>query len=316
MVNLDHLMSISNYPNLFSGEDKDAIKELAEMYPDLFSSANDSIGLIKTDGGVSQYGLKVNIPTGVEQYEYFDGHLGNNVLFKYLNKYKFLYFKNGVMTKEVVSFEGPPLIDPTIDALCQLATEVTDNNDTSSLREVLKILEPDEFGDYEISTADISRVDKSIRIGLIKKSTSIPEEVLKLYGTRSNTKIYQNIQGVSQLVDTLIVDDENNLVEIILEFDSTGLVKEIGYALSSEFMKDAPEGTTSQDNFPVYLERHQSHNNAVATISSKTKEWYWLSDTWYNEISVWEQQPKAVHGATIITAGHDGTKLELVYGLD
>ena len=62
MVNLDHLMSISNYPNLFSGEDKDAIKELAEMYPDLFSSANDSIGLIKTDGGVSQYGLKVNIP--------------------------------------------------------------------------------------------------------------------------------------------------------------------------------------------------------------------------------------------------------------
>ena len=273
MVNLDHLMSISNYPNLFSGEDKDAIKELAEMYPDLFSSANDSIGLIKTDGGVSQYGLKVNIPTGVEQYEYFDGHLGNNVLFKYLNKYKFLYFKNGVMTKEVVSFEGPPLIDPTIDALCQLATEVTGNTDTSSLREVLKILEPDEFGDYEISTADISRVDKSIRIGLIKKSTSIPEEVLKLYGTRSNTKIYQNIQGVSQLVDTLIVDDENNLVEIILEFDSTGLVKEIGYALSSEFMKDAPEGTTSQDNFPVYLERHQSHNNAVATISSKTKEW-------------------------------------------
>ena len=84
------------------------------------------------------------------------------------------------------------------------------------MREVLKILEPDEFGDYEISTADISRVDKSIRIGLIKKSTSIPEEVLKLYGTRSNTKIYQNIQGVSQLVDTLIVDDENNLVEIIL----------------------------------------------------------------------------------------------------
>ena len=220
------------------------------------------------------------------------------------------------MTKEVVSFEGPPLIDPTIDALCQLATEVTGNNDTSSLREVLKILEPDEFGDYEISTADISRVDKSIRIGLIKKSTSIPEDVLKLYGTRSNTKIYQNIQGVSQLVDTLIVDDENNLVEIIFEFDSTGLVKEIGYALSSEFMKDAPEGTTSQDNFPVYLERHQSHNNAVATISSKTKEWYWLSDTWYNEISVWEQQPKAVHGATIITAGHDGTKLELVYGLD
>jgi len=41
-----------------------------------------------------------------------------------------------------------------------------------------------------------------------------------------------------------------------------------------------------------------------------------MSEEWEKEIVLWEQQPKAVHGATIITAGHDGTKLELVYGLD
>ena len=150
--------------------------------------------------------------------------------------------------------------------LCQLATEVTGNTDTSSLREVLEILEPDELGDYEISTANISMIDKSIRIGLLKESTSISEDILKLYGTRSNTKTYQNIEGVSTLVDTLI-DNNNNLVEMIIEFNSTGLVKEIGYALSTSFALDAPEGTTAQDNFQVYLERHESHKTSVNDIS-------------------------------------------------
>ena len=316
MVNLDHLTSISTYPNLFNSTDVDAIRELSEIYPDVVSSAHDSIGLIKSDKDTPKYGFKLSIPTGIEDYEYFNGNLGKNVLFKHLNKYKFLYFNNNVMTNEILSFESPPLIDPSIDALCQLATEVTGNTDTSSLREVLKMLEPDEFGDYEISTADISVINKSIRIGLHKTSCSISEEVLKYYGTRSNTKTYQNIEGVSSLVDNLIVDSDNNLVEIVIEFNSTGLVKEIGYALSTRFSYDAPEGSTPQDNFGVYLDRHESHKTSVSNISSSVKNWYWMSEEWEKEIVLWEQQPKAVHGATIITAGHDGTKLELVYGLD
>ncbi len=314
MVNLEHLSSISKYPNLFNSADVDAIRELSEIYPEIISSAHDSIGLIKSEGEVSKYGFKYSIPTGIDQYEYFDGHLGNNVLFKYMNKYKFLYFKNNVMTNEILSFESPALIDPSIDALCQLAAEVTGNTDTSSLREVLKMLEPDDF-DYEISTADISVVDKSIRIGLLKESTSISEDVLKLYGIRSNTKTYQNIQGVSKLVDELVLDSDSD-VEIVIEFNSTGLVKEIGYALSTTFSYDAPEGTTAQDNFGVYLERHESHKTSVSNISTSATNWYWMSEEWQKEIISWEEQPKAVHGATIITAGHDGTKLELVYGLD
>ena len=309
MVNLEHLSSISKYPNLFNSADVDAIRELSEIYPEIISSAHDSIGLIKSEGEVSKYGFKYSIPTGIDQYEYFDGHLGNNVLFKYMNKYKFLYFKNNVMTNEILSFESPALIDPSIDALCQLAAEVTGNTDTSSLREVLKMLEPDDF-DYEISTADISVVDKSIRIGLLKESTSISEDVLKLYGIRSNTKTYQNIQGVSKLVDELVLDSDSD-VEIVIEFNSTGLVKEIGYALSTTFSYDAPEGTTAQDNFGVYLERHESHKTSVSNIPTSATNWYWMSEEWQKEIISWEEQPKAVHGATIITAGHDGTKLEL-----
>ena len=83
MVNLEHLSSISKYPNLFNSADVDAIRELSEIYPEIISSAHDSIGLIKSEGEVSKYGFKYSIPTGIEQYEYFDGRLGNNVLFKY-----------------------------------------------------------------------------------------------------------------------------------------------------------------------------------------------------------------------------------------
>ena len=41
-----------------------------------------------------------------------------------------------------------------------------------------------------------------------------------------------------------------------------------------------------------------------------------MPDSWVDEISTWEQLPSAVHGATIITASSEGTKTELVYGLD
>ena len=90
MVNLDHLTSISTYPNLFNSTDVDAIRELSEIYPDVVSSAHDSIGLIKSDKDTPKYGFKLSIPTGIEDYEYFNGNLGKNVLFKHLNKYKFL----------------------------------------------------------------------------------------------------------------------------------------------------------------------------------------------------------------------------------
>ena len=56
MVNLT---SISTYPNLFNSTDVDAIKELADMYPDV---ANDSIGIIKSDKNTHKYGFKVTDP--------------------------------------------------------------------------------------------------------------------------------------------------------------------------------------------------------------------------------------------------------------
>ena len=73
MVDIENLTNISNsgqYPNLFNSTDVDAVKSIVEMYPDLFSVANDSIGLIKSDKDTPKYGFKVTVPTGIEQYEY------------------------------------------------------------------------------------------------------------------------------------------------------------------------------------------------------------------------------------------------------
>tara|TARA_B100000674_G_scaffold246723_1_gene203301 strand:- start:45 stop:1004 length:960 start_codon:yes stop_codon:yes gene_type:complete len=319
MVDIENLINISNsgqYPMLFNSEDIEAVKSIMETYPDLFSiSMNQGIGLIKNESDATKYGFKFQIPTGIEQYQYFDGHIGNNVLFKYLNKYKFLYFQNGVMVEEILSFEPPALFDPSIKGLCQLATEATGNTDTSSLKELLELFDAD-IENYGISSASISRINKNIRIGLIKTDMNISEDILKYLGTRSNTKTYINIKGVTDCVDELAVDQENNLIEIVIEFNETGLVKNLGYSLSTQFSKGAPEGTTPQDNWVTYSQRHESHNSSIKAISSNAKTFLWMPDSWANEISTWEQLPSAVHGATIITANSEGTKTELVYGLD
>jgi len=319
MVDIENLTNISNsgqYPTLFNSEDIEAVKSIVEIYPDLFSvGMNQGMGLIKSESDTTKYGFKFQVPTGIEQYQYFDGHIGNNVLFKYLNKYKFLYFKDGVMIEELLSFDPPALFAPSIEGLCQLATEATGNTDTSSLKELLELFDAD-IENYSISSANVSRINKKIRIGLIKNDMNISEDILKYLGTRSNTKTYINIKGITDCVDELAVDQENNLIEIIIEFNETGLVKNLGYALSTQFAKDAPEGTTAQDNWVTYTQRHESHNSSIASISSNAKTFLWMPDSWADEISTWEQLPSAVHGATIITASSEGTKTELVYGLD
>ena len=167
---------------------------------------------------------------------------------------------------------------------------------------------------YAIHTADISRINKTIRIALFKTEKSLSEDVLKYMGTRSNTKAYINMKGLSDCVEVLY-DSQGNLIEIVLEFNESGLVKNIGYALGTWFKKDAPDGTTPQDNWKAYSERRESHNNSVSSIASSASAFTWFPEAWIDEISTWETIDTAVHGATIVTANADGTKSELIYGL-
>ena len=168
---------------------------------------------------------------------------------------------------------------------------------------------------YAIHTADISRLNKTIIVELFKADGNLSEEVLKYMATISNTKTYINIKGLSDCVEVLADDQDNNLIEIVVEFNESGLVKNIGYALGTHYKKDAPEGTTSYDNLTAYGERRASHETSVSNIASSASTFTWFPETWIDEISTWETIDTAVHGATIVTASSEGTKSELIYGL-
>ena len=161
-----------------------------------------------------------------------------------------------------------------------------------------------------------SKINQSIRIGLDKKSTvSVSDEVFKYIGTRSNTKAYQNIQGLTYSVDNLLDDWEKNSVQMYIEFNATGLVKSLGYGIYPRWKKDATHNTTEHDNFVKYSERHESHMDSVATISSESKTRNWLSSDWVDEISNWENEPKAIFAALVVTADAEGISSELAYGI-
>tara|TARA_B100000519_G_C14248400_1_gene441071 strand:+ start:1672 stop:2631 length:960 start_codon:yes stop_codon:yes gene_type:complete len=318
MVDIEKLTSIANtgkYPNLCSLTDVEAVKSIMEIYPDLFSSTySQGVHINRSESKTTEYGFRFQIPTGITQYQYFDGHIGESVLFQSLLQWKSCYFVNDIMTHEVLYFEDPPLFAPTIDALCNLAAETTGNTDTSSLKGLLELFNAD-IENYAIHTADISRLNKTIRIALFKTDRNLSEDVLKYMGTRSNTKTYINIKGLSDCVEVLADDQDNNLIEIVVEFNESGLVKNIGYALGTHYKKDAPEGTTPYDNLTAYNERRTSHETSVSNIASSASAFTWFPETWIDEISTWETIDTAVHGATIVTASSEGTKSELIYGL-
>ena len=309
MVDLDNLTSISNsgkFPNLLNSADVDAVKQIIEVYPDLFADDYNNGCGIRKSSNVTKYGFRKPVPTGVSQYQYFDGSIGESKLFPYLQNFKFLYFENSVMVEEVLSFEPIPLFAPTIESICQLALETTGNNNL--LRGLLDILDNVD-GDYEVTTINISKINKHMKIGLVKSPTSrMSDEVYKYLGTRSNTKIYQSCSGLVNRIEDYIYDgSEVYLPEMVIECNENGLLKQLGYSLSTHFMKDAPEGTSPNDNITLWTERHESHNASVAGIAS-------IAD-WTEELSTWEQNPNAVFGATIMTATADGISNEYIYGL-
>ena len=322
MVDLDNLVTIANsgkYPNLFNSSDVDNIRGIVDVYSDIASNNFDNgCAISNSTKKGNRYGFRYEIPTGISQYQFFDGSIADNKVFSYLKGFKAVYFQNSVFDFEIVDFEPIPLFSATIDAICELATEVTGNSDTTSLRGLLDVLEniTSEEHDYEITSMIFSKINQSIRIGLDKKSTvSVSDELFKYIGTRSNTKVYQNIQGLTYSLDDILDDWEKNSVQMYIEFNSTGLVKSLGYGIYPRWKKDAVHGTTAHDNFATYTERNQSHKDSVVTITSESKTRSWLSTEWVDEISNWENEPKAIFAALVVTADAEGISSELTYGV-
>ena len=135
MVDLDNLVTIANsgkHPILFNSSDADNVRSIVETYPDVFSGDFDNgTAIVKSPSSDAKYGFRFRVPTGISQYELFDGTLLDSKIFPYLKEFKCLFFQNGVFNFELVDLEPVPLFAPTIDALCKLATEITGNTDTS-----------------------------------------------------------------------------------------------------------------------------------------------------------------------------------------
>ena len=322
MVDLDNLVTIANsgkHPILFNSSDADNVRSIVETYPDVFSGDFDNgTAIVKSPSSDAKYGFRFRVPTGISQYELFDGTLLDSKIFPYLKEFKCLFFQNGVFNFELVDLEPVPLFAPTIDALCKLATEITGNTDTSSLKGLLELLEniTSEEHDYEVTTLTFSKLDKTIRIGLDKVSSiSVSEDIFKYIGTRSNTKVYANIQGLTYSMDNLLDDYQTNSIQMYIEFNSTGLVKNLGYGIYPKWKKDEPERSSAQDNFPAYTEYQQSHRNSVANITNESKTRNWIPVEWADELSVWEDTPKAIHAETIVTASGTAVTTEIAYGI-
>ena len=315
MVDLDNLVKIANsgqFPDLMNSSDVNNIKELINAQS-LGSSID--LGIIKTSPTKpTRYGIKVEVPTGVSQVQLCDGTILENKIFRYLADNKSIYFEEGkpdVPIEECLYFGSVPLFAPTIDALCELATIITDNNDTSKLRELLNLLEdvvPDN-DDYALTTLVLNKSNKSIKFGLNKISDqTVSTDVFKFLGTRSNTKLYQSIQSASMLTEDVLLN-ESNRTEVYFEFNSTGLVKELAFALYPRYHKSVNDYVEEEDYGGVSKE--QRHTNTI----SQVKECSWMPDKWSDEIFRWENHhPTAVYAVAILTAQIEGFQVELEYG--
>ncbi len=310
MVDLENLIKFSNsgqFPNLLTISDVDNIKEITDTHNLLPSR----MGILKTDTEPTKYGFEFKIPSGVEQYQLPDGEVINNKIFKYLLHEKAVFYEGGkpdVPVEEYLQYEPVPLFAPTIESLCQLATNITGNNDTSKLSELLYLLVEtgsDEY-DYELNTTIVSKPNKSIRIGLKKVcNATVSAEVFKYLGTRSNTKLYQSLQSASDLTSDILLDENNN-AEIFVKFDSTGLVKELGYSLAPRYEKSNNQYSEGES-----LNKEALHTETISRVKSGS----WIPSAWSEEIFTWESHyPDAVYAYNILTANADGFKVEILYG--
>ena len=138
------------------------------------------------------------------------------------------------------------------------------------------------------------------KIKQLPKKKFINGEVFKFLGTRSNTKLYQSIQSASMLTENVLLDDSNR-TEVYLEFNSTGLVKELAFALYPRYHKSVNDYVEGEDYGGVSKE--QRHTNTI----SQLKECSWMPDKWSDEIFRWENHhPTAVYAVAILTAQTEG----------
>ena len=107
MVDLDNLVTIANsgkYPNLFNSSDVDNIRGIVDVYSDIASNNFDNgCAISNSTKKGNRYGFRYEIPTGISQYQFFDGSIVDNKVFSYLKGFKAVYFQNIIHQNQIIT---------------------------------------------------------------------------------------------------------------------------------------------------------------------------------------------------------------------
>jgi len=341
-VDFDSISKDANrHPKLMSDTDVSNIRSIVDANPALFQLGWDQPNTKRRDSGVYfkksiKAGVEVDNPkyaflffmaTEIPQYTLFDGTVLDCSLFKYLDGTRALWFDADDPSTpewELVHFQDePPVLTPSIDAICQLAATVTGNTNTQPLREYLEILDNIETDrhDWSFGTLWISTKLKSIKLGLNKNEeawvSSEVEGILDKVCGSKNSHAYKNSEQMFSTLGLTQVESPHSILTPHVEFDADGLKKELSFEMGTSYSYNAPYGSQPMDDFPVFNSYQSSYNDGKGMIINDSRDYNWISDDWREQLEVWEQceNIQATFGDVVVKATKDGLTTELLYGL-
>ncbi len=332
---------VNRHSKLMNDIDVSNVNKIVDANPSIFELGWDQPKTKRRDAGVyfkkvirdgvevdkPKYGFTFFIPTQIPQYQLFDGTILNCTLFKYLDGTKGLWFDADDPSEpewELVHFQDdPPLLAPSINAMCQLVTDITGNTNTQPLKDYLDVLDNLETDrhDWSFMTLWMSKKNKSVKIGLSKNDDAlIGDEVNgildKVCGSK-NSNAYKNTQQMFNTLGLGLVESPNAIVTTYVEFDSTGLKKEVAFEMGVSHCLDAPHGTRAMDDYSRFTDYQSSYKDGISMIMNNSKDSNWISDDWRSQIESWEtcENIQSTFGDVIVTSSKEGWKTELLYGL-
>ncbi len=348
MVDLESLQRLTDsktYPHLVSGVDVDNIRKIVDANPSLFSKSWEENGSKRRDSGAvfireykqdpinglkdvevkSTYGFFFNASSGTGEYNLWgSNHVYRNPILNYYMGSRVLVFDPENPTEiieEHLDFDTFPMFSASRKYICDFVGELTGNNDTGDLLEILNdidSLSPATEGDFDLALNYMifKKKTNSVEIHLYKSHDN-QENILKIVekmGKSNRTKFYNNCKSTLELLDqSYNTDNVNCLIDIT--FGPEGVEKNFGQSLMPTRKRDAPLGTEATDNFEKFSSYKNDHISAMRLLNEQYDNNFWLPDNWRAELDRWEdsQYTQNVFAVHKVNTRHEGNTFRLAY---
>lgn len=344
---LEKLVKSNDYPHLVSQTDVENVRKIVDANPSLFSKAWNERGSKRRDSGcifVRQYtqsptsGLKnvkvdtlygffFKAPTGITEWQpYGKDVIHRNPIFNYFMGNRFLAFDAENPTEiveEHIDFEIFPMFPASIKHLCNLIGDLVGNPNTSELESIFSgidnLADPELKDSYDLSPTYLihNRLKNSVEILLVRNDDNVGtvKDLLANVAGSKRTKMYLSASNTIDVMDSLYID-ENTYVNVSITFDSNGVQKKFGQNVLPKKKKDAPAGTTAQDNFTKYQYYKQCHIDSLSSIAQSTENCSWLPEGWAPELNNWENSTSTenLFATFQVSTEHEGNSMRVAYG--